>query len=295
MSLKSKIKSGLTKANEKLNKAKNSLGITKSRYRTSVLYDFSVVTKATFHIFRLTNKGVSVSDVGGVLAKVGGQKGPSAFFNAMGGFQFARQFEYIEALPVQINPSDIRMNSGAALPDYARVKSGRDNPLPESFDGSNVHLVRKEVSTTPATLEIDLDYDIYDDYMVATADGAAHISYVKQPLSLLSGDCVSLRKLCEYSCQKDYYALFQWGDIRFFGIIDNVNTQYNAFSSRGTPLKAHANVNMSEQILSTSNGLKNDPLESGCIDAIGIGSIKSYQTVREALSTAQMTFTLANR
>lgn len=285
---KGKFRAAGGKIKEGAKKVNNNLGILKSKYRTSVLYDFSTVTKATFHIFKITSETIN-----GLGSAAGGNIG--LIFNSMGGFQFNRKFEYIEPLPVQINPSDIRMNSGAALPDYARVKRGQDNPLPESLDGGNVHVVGKEVSTTPATLEIDLDYDIYDDYMVATGDGAAHIPSLKQPLSLLSGDCVSLRKLCEYSCQRDYYALFEWGDVRFFGIIDNVNTQYNAFSSKGTPLKAHANVNMSEQILSTSDGLKNDPLTSGCIEFTDIGKVKSYQTSLESLSTAQMVLSLANR
>lgn len=277
-----------SKLKEKAGEFKKKLGIMGSDYRTSVLYDFSIVKKAVFHIFKVTNeKANSMSSLG--------SRGVDGLFNSSGGFQFSRKFVYMETLPVQINPSDIRMNYGAALPDYARVKSGLDVALPDSSDGSIVPLVGKDIATAPATLEIDLDYDIYDDYEIATCGGVMHASSAKQPLSLLSGDCVSLRKLCEYSCQKGYYALFEWGDIRFFGIIDNVNTQYNAFSPKGTPLKAHANVNMSEQILSTKNGLKVDPLESGCIDNKEKIKFASYQTAQEITSTIQMGLTQALR
>lgn len=280
----------------KLGKLKNSYksGILGSNYRTSVLYDFTIVTKAIFHIFKITDETVSVTGVN-QFNSILKAKGTSGLLNSSGGFQFAKKFKYIEALPVQINPSDIRMNYGAALPDYARIQSGLDNTLPDSSDGSIVPLVGKDMATSPATLEIDLDYDIYDDYEAATTGGVVHASSSLQPLSLLSGDCVSLRKLCEYSCKKGCYALFEWGDIRFFGIIDNVNTQYNAFSAKGTPLKAHANVNMSEQILSTSGGLKNDPLESGCITTVDKTKVKSYQSQQKALSTIQMGFTQALR
>lgn len=281
---------------DKFGKLKNNYksGILGSSYRTSVLYDFTIVTKAVFHIFEITDKTVSITAVNQFNSQLK-EKGASSFFNASGGFQFAKTFKHIEALPVQINPSDIRMNYGAALPDYARVQSGADSTLPDSSDGSIVPLVGKDMATSPATLEIDLDYDIYDDYEAATTGGVIHASSSLQPLSLLSGDCVSLRKLCEYSCKKGCYALFEWGDIRFFGIIDNVNTQYNAFSAKGTPLKAHANVNMSEQILSTSGGLKNDPLESGCIGFKDITKVKSYQSQQKVLSTIQMGFTQALR
>ncbi len=258
----------------------NKSGIQLSRYRTSVLYDFSCVSKAVFHIFTITDRKVNSMPISK---------------NVTGGFQFNRQFEHIETLPVQINPADIRMNYGSALADYGRIRSGQDNALPESSDGSIVPLVGKDTATAPATLEIDLDYDIYDDYEAATCGGTFHSSSAKQPLSLLSGDCVSLRKLCEYSSRKDRYALFEWGDIRFFGIIDNVNTQYNAFSPKGTPLKAHANVNMSEQILSTTDGLKNDPLQSGCITPTDIAKLKSYQPKQKISSIVQMGITQALR
>lgn len=292
--LKMSIGAKFSQLGNKFGELKSKSGILGSSYRTSVLYDFTIVTKAVFHIFKITNEKLQFNSVPQVHS-ASKSKSFEKFFNSSGGFQFPRKFKHFESLPVQINPSDIRMNYGAALLDYSRIQSGVERSLPESSDGNITPLVGKDVATAPATLEIDLDYDIYDDYEAATCGGVAHASSALQPLSLLSGDCVSLRKLCEYSCLKDYYALFEWGDIHFFGIIDNVNTQYNAFSAKGTPLKAHANVNMSEQILSTSGGLKNDPLESGCIDFTDITKVKSYQSKQNALSTVQMGITQALR
>ena len=253
---------------------KNRLGTLGANYRTNVLYDFSLVSKAVFHIFDYE-----------------GEDDSSFPFNLMdktSEFRFSGKLTHKEALPVQINPNSIRINYGGTI-----GSSRQKNTTPKTSSRlGNYEIVRKANEYSGGAFDIDLEYDVYDEYMMRTAEGVIG----KSSMSLLSSNDTSLRKLCEFSCMPDIYVLFEWGDIECFGIFESVNTTFNTFSQWGIPLKASANINIRKQVLETTIDHKEkSPKSTTVISTADFAKMKSYRTLENVALTSQLIATQALR
>jgi hypothetical protein len=194
-----------------------------SSYRTSVLYDFSVIDKAAFFILEAEASG-SIT-------------GNSITFKA------------VETLPVQINPTEIRM---------AQVKSSVaevDKGLGLLADSNDFTLLGNPKNKYDNSLSLKLDFDVFDEYQVRSMKGM-----LPSDVSLCEENIVIIEKLIAYCNTQYYFALFKWGDIEYFGKIQNVDVEYGRFSIHGQPLKAVVTVEIGRQNLGTdSNGIEKKP------------------------------------
>lgn len=193
-----------------------------TKYRQSVLNDFSIVSKAKFYIFEK-----KMHDV----------------------------FNYKKVLPVQINPHNISQSS--TKPEISNG-SGLANRLRQSQGISSVD---------SDTLDLELIYDIYDEYMVRTCDGlisgVSNVASGKDftEMSLKNENATSLVELMKCASQQDDYnsadifVLFKWGSLEFFGKITSLSCRYEVFSRWGEPLKANVNVTMTQ--IGDNKGLNN--------------------------------------
>lgn len=190
--------------------SKISKGLVRTDYRTGVLNDFSIATKAVFYVLEYVYK----SNV------------PT--------------FKLSEALPVQINPDHL-YHAAAKKVTRQDTISGSGKSM-ESTDGSNFN----------TSVEIQVIYDIYDDY-ISSGEGIINGGRGSN-ISLLDKNYTSLPKLLEFGINPNFRKknqfgrelkiLFKWGEIEHFGIISGVNAEYTAFSRWGSPLKCNASVTM---------------------------------------------------
>lgn len=187
-------------------------------YRKHVFYDYSVVTKAMFY-------GLELSATN------------------------ADKFEVISRLPVQINPNN--------LTEIANSKTSPDQSILAGNKASYAtkHKPPQKKKPEKKRFSIRLDYDIYDEYNVRTCEGMTgalgghgHIGNhaIFEEISLTNENLTTLPKLIEYGNTNGIYVLFRWGSIKFFGIIQDVNCTYTAFSQWGDPLKCEAVIEMQE-------------------------------------------------
>lgn len=229
-------------------------GLLSTNYRTSVLNDFSTVTKATITFVHPVSSGG--------LMKLGGLKNK-------------------ETVPVQINPNSINIS-------YDRPKPISSTEMLSSQTKharyhSNVDKNAKNVMT------FSLDYDFYDEYYASSFGGA--IGAVKSILggsskvvSLKNSQLSSLEKIIQYANSGiKYYTLFKWGSFEFFGIMDNINPSYKAFSPYGEPLKADVNISITET-----------PDESG-IQKTALMSAESYTRTAKMVQAATSVISSALR
>lgn len=248
------------------------MGILSSKYRTNVLYDFSLVSKAVFYIYERSYEGLS----GAPLVLKGGKKAS---------MQFPDSFELKDILPVQINPEDVRLRYGGKL--YNDYNSGQPAVnLSKKYDGFSIKRKSSDMAGEES-LNISLKYDIYDEYMVSTAEGL--VTTDKSP-SLLNHNTTSLEQLCKYSGKPDVYALFEWGEIECFGIMESIDVTFDAFSCWGTPLKASVEVEISKQILAVDDDYGEiSPKESGCLALSGgKHNILTYRKTSDILLKTQL-------
>ncbi len=248
------------------------MGILSSKYRTNVLYDFSLVSKAVFYIYEKSYEGL-----GQIPPFLNGGKTLST--------QFPDFFYLRDVLPVQINPEDVRLKYGGKM--YNELNSSQ--PAVDSSKDFNSFPIKRKSSDMAGeeSLNISLKYDIYDEYMVSTAEGL--ITTDKSP-SLLNHNTTSLEKLCKYSGKPDIYALFEWGEIECFGIMESIDVNLDAFSCWGTPLKASVEVEISKQILAIDNNYEEiSPKESGCL-ALSNGkyNVLTYKKTSDTLLRTQL-------
>lgn len=213
--------------------------VLKASYRQSVLNDFSIVSKAKFYIVKQEEK-----EVMGAKVKV-------------------HTCEKI--LPVQINPHNISRNSRKVF----RRGKGMAEKL-EKGQGISSH------DNDDDTLELQLIYDMYDEYMVRTCDGLiTGITGVVDKgdfmdISLKNDEATSLEELIKCaSCEGEYkslnyFVLFKWGSLEYFGKITSLSCQYDVFSRWGEPLKASVNVTITQE---TDD--KNKPITVDELDAAG--------------------------
>ena len=150
-----------------------------------------------------------------------------------------------ECLPVQINPHSIKQ--GAGFSGGFECTEGLLQ-LPKKKDKDN---------EPPETLELSLEYNIYDEYNVATMGGMQPPS--SDSISLSNPKAVTLEKLKSYAgklCDDDgakLRTLFLWGDIEWFGAISSVDVEYTSFSRWGEPLSAKVDVKVQKEYLDNDN------------------------------------------
>lgn len=224
-----------------------------TKYRTGVVNDFSIVDKAVFHILSPTSMGNMV------------------------------KWNLEDSLPVQINPdqfsytSDTQVNMIGGIGPEGENHCATYHPMPS--DDQRVSIVLK--------------YDIYDEYMIGTNDGASLSS-----VSLFDPERTSLPKLISYASSynrprtkglnsnkivKTCYAMFVWGSIEYFGQLTGVSCDYTAFSRWGDPLKCTATVNMIlEERLSNNIGMNTV-----------YGQIKSYSSASHVANKIALGMTAA--
>lgn len=245
------------------------MGLLSSNYRTSVLNDFSIVSKAVFYIMK-ENSGL----FSGTYGRVTGES----------------------PLPVQINPAELSFSYGDEKKD-TRYYRGL-NLTKEA--GMEPPILKMPNSSLGGELKIDLKYDIYDEYFVRTMDGLVTSSLLgtdSSEMSLMSESATSLKRLTDFAGLPGYYVLFVWGNISYFGLLNDVQVNYYAFSRWGDPLKANASVVIKKCPLKydEKTGLEKPPMESGQIDTISKTFIKSYTKTSDILNKAALVATQALR
>jgi len=186
-------------------------GTLKPNYRTSVLNDFSIVTKAVFHVVQLFTEGNG------------------------------SRYEITETLPVQINPDNIRMEHSVDLSGAKGLRLSTTDPT---------EMNRSTETSQRSNLRLDLDYDIYDEYIMRTGGAGIASSIVDSSVgnvSLKNENFTSLPKLIQTAQAANRYVIFKWGEIEYFGIITEITPNYVTFSRYGEPLKAKVEVNIAKQ------------------------------------------------
>ncbi len=149
-------------------------------------------------------------------------------------------YSVIDILPVQINPDHL-YHAAAKKPQMSNFISGGGKSM-ESLDGSS----------HSTSIEIQVYYDIYDDYL-STGEGLITEARSTQ-ISLLNENYTTLPKLLSLGTNRNYgknnssgqipRVCFKWGEIAHYGIVTGVNAEYTAFSRWGSPLKCTASVTM---------------------------------------------------
>ena len=149
-------------------------------------------------------------------------------------------YKVIDKLPVQINPDHL-YHAAAKKPQRGNFVSGGGKST-ESFDGSSYS----------SSIEIQVYYDIYDDYL-STGEGLVTDARSGK-ISLLNEEYTTLPKLLRLGTNRVYgnnnsygqipRVYFKWGEVEQFGIVSGVNAEYTAFSRWGSPLKCTASVTM---------------------------------------------------
>ena len=206
-------------------------------YRTHVLYDFSIVSKAKFYVFEedtsIFGKGINYKRADG---------------------------EFKDPLPVQINPDEFDVTYGSTVKSIGPIENSILNDR-EDLPGGIPLIKPQEGRSDLEEIEINLKYDIYDEYNVRTMDGTVPTA----DFSLESETHTSLKRLGKIASSGGrYYVLFVWGNIEHFGLISSVNVNYTAFSRWGHPLKADVTVKIVEQPLGYDKyGAQEKPTESG--------------------------------
>lgn len=182
-------------------------------------------------------------------------------------------FTLLKALPVQINPEHLYHAAAKKVIRQDSISGGGKNM--ESTDGSNFS----------TSIEIQVIYDIFDDYL---ASGEGLITGARGAnISLLDENYTSLPELLELGInpnfrKKDQYGrepkvLFKWGEIKYFGMVSGVNAEYTAFSRWGSPLKCNASVTM-----------ELEPMPEETLIKAAMGEVTAYTKSMDILNYAGM-------
>lgn len=210
----------------------------KNTYRTHVLNDFSIVTKAVFYGLELNGKKYTLKD----------------------------------RLPVQINPDNLdQIRSSKVI-----CSKGVTDEISGSKKGDE-----------DDTLRVELHYNIYDEYNVRTNYGMT--GAVDNTVSLMNEDFTSLPKLQSYAKEQNMYVLFRWGDVNFFGQIENVSCTYDVFSQWGNPLACRATVSV--KACNIEGNTKND-ISLACFNETnGVGirdAIEGVEKIKKGLHSVAL-------
>ncbi len=180
-----------------------------SNYRTGVVSDFSIVSKAVFYIFRETNKFYAAS---------------------------TEKLEFVAALPVQINPDELKEDFTKKTSKFQDLAAGANR-------SSEINI---SIQNNKDKISIELHYDIYDEYNIRTMDGLISTpdggDNFFSDISLKNEKLTSLPKLIAYSRDTSVRTLFKWGTMQYFGSFEDLNCRYKAFSRWGEPLKCDVTV-----------------------------------------------------
>lgn len=191
----------------------------------------------------------------------------------------AIKYSVAESLPVQINPCSISQKVGAQSFEYDTLGNLK-----------NPHTDKEQV------LEVELKYNIYDEYKVSTLDGA-----IPRDLSLTNKNVVTLEKLKSYAGKLSTEdadlcrTLFKWGDMEWFGALLFVDVEYTSFSRWGDPLSATAKVGIQKEYLSGfSSGIyaKDDedkPSSSEKLGGLAKAAISTYSLSSDAMMLLEST------
>ena len=221
------------------------MSLINTKYRTSVVNDFSTVSKATIYMFKKNNT-----------------LGP------------LEKFSIIDVLPVQINPNSLIFNHSIR---------------PQTIDGLFGELGEKVTtafsSDENASLRFALIYDIYDEYNIRTMNGIT-AGGLLESFSLENKDVTTLPKLKEYCGRNDAYALFRWGEMRYFGLISEISCEYETFSMWGEPLKCRADVVLTKQQLPS---LKESNYLVQCFGKAAATQVKLYESKSNIANRAALT------
>ena len=224
-------------------------------YRTHVLYDFSIVSKAKFYVFAedtsIFGKRINYKRADG---------------------------EFKDPLPVQINPDEFDVTYGSTVKSIGPIENSILNDRKDLPGG--IPLIKPQEPADTEEVEINLKYDIYDEYNVRTMDGTVPTA----DFSLESETHTSLKRLGKIASSGGrYYVLFVWGDIEHFGLISSVNVKYTAFSRWGHPLKADVTVKIVEQPLGYDKyGAQEKPTASGRLSLSSLAEIKLSKNLEKA-------------
>lgn len=195
-------------------------------YRQSVLNDFSIVSKAKFYIIDTIEEPTT-----GLKVKA-----------------------CTKILPVQINPHNISRNSRRKMFHENTIGTGISDAIRK---GTSV----KFDDDDSDTLDLELIYDIYDEYVTTTSNGlATTITGLVSPdnflgMSLKNKKTTSLEELIRCaSCDEGYSdatccVLFKWGSLEFYGKITSLSCRYDVFSRWGEPLKANVSVTITQEYI----------------------------------------------
>lgn len=244
-------------------------------YRTSVLYDFSTVSKAKFYVFE--------EDTG------------SIFSNGKLSFKRVISGDFKDPLPVQINPYEFSVTYGETGKSIAPIENSiLSNTNKEEPECGGIPILKpKEGRPEPGNISIKLVYDIYDEYNVRTMNGIDPLT----DFSLESETHTSLKRLGQIaSAGGRYYVLFKWGDMEYFGLISNVEVDYRAFSRWGHALKADANITIENQPLAydSNTGVQKKPLESGAL-GVSAKEVRFSEAKDVVLVAAQVSLLAASQ
>lgn len=183
-----------------------------SRHRKSVIYDFSIVEKASIKILSAKN-----------------------LYMMSGDEALTQENE----LYVQINPTEFSYT----------YRTPRSNVAVGVNSSSSNKIFKQQVLDnsrgTEGMNEIPLVYDIYDEYNIRASEGFMP----GNDFSLMNDEVTSLPALIWYVEHAPYYGYFVWGDIKIFGLLESIRVEYRAFSRWGQPLKANATLGLELQQL----------------------------------------------
>ena len=177
-----------------------------TKRRTSVLYDYSPVQKAVFYV--ATNKGTALNP----------------------------DLEVEDILYVQVNPSNLSVSA-----DGARRITRPTKPTERATESPDNE---KEFGLEDFT--VNLKFDLYDEFSVATNDGMSTGMFGSNDKDLSSRKATSMQCFIDLVRTRDKYVYFKWGPFERFGVMVKAEFTYTAFSCFGHPLKAEGSVTIRE-------------------------------------------------
>ena len=218
-----KIADKLGGVNKSLSDAFNNNKFNKVDYnpnrRTYVLNDYSIVKKAAIRIYT-TDNGTALLEAN-------------------------TKLNLVSRLSVQINPN--RFDSQFSLPESNILNGARDS-------GTKANAMQYRHANTLGEADIQLIFDIYDEYLVRSGDGSGAGGILQGmsggSFSLTNDNITALPRLIRYAqgcgetmeTAQPCFIYFQWGEVEHFGVYKNISVNYYAFSSDGNPLKATADI-----------------------------------------------------
>ena len=189
-------------------------------------------------------------------------------------------YKVITKLPVQINPSRI---SG-------KVGESRNKFVKDMRREGEASLKSHKEGDEDNKYEITLTYDIYDEYNTRTMNGISNASLING-MSLFDQETTTLEKLKMLAGDFTKKVLFLWGDIQIFGLLEEVQFEYTAFSRWGNPLKAEATVSIKKIHLGYERDLlemriERQPLENLKLDTTTIKASQKSESIAVTAAAA---------